>query len=68
MGKLRVKILRGLSPRQKRSVYHTLINDTHEQSKAWQGNGRETRKHPIVVCHLDRLGRGEPPRSGDEVE
>jgi hypothetical protein len=39
------------SPRRKSTGYQMVRNGTGEQSKAWQGNGRETQNQPIVLCH-----------------
>jgi len=43
-GKLRVKFFPGLPLRRKIASDHRLGHDARQQSKAWQGNGREARK------------------------
>jgi hypothetical protein len=43
-GKTQGKIFSGLRPRRKIKLYHRLGLDAQQESKSWQGTGREARK------------------------
>ena len=50
-GKLRVKFSSGSPPCRKIELSHRLGHDTHQESKAWQGTGREARKPSDASRH-----------------
>jgi hypothetical protein len=53
MGKLREKFFSELSPHRKIACDQRVEHEIRQQSKTWQGTGREAKKPRIALC--DRL-------------